>query len=191
MARGAARRVIKHGLFAAIVGPSGAGKDSLIRALAERLADDRGFAVVKRVVTREADAHEDHHTLDRETFDTQAGLGRFALTWRAHGLSYGVPAEVDEALASGMTLVCNLSRAAVEDARRRWPEVWVALVTATPETLAARLALRAREGHAERRARLERSADAAPDAIIENDGELAQAADRLYALLQTRRGIYA
>ena len=181
-----------RGLFAAIVGPSGAGKDSLIRALAQRLAADADFAVVKRFVTRAADIHEDHHSLDPFEFEQRARAGGFALTWRAHGLSYGVPAEVDQSLSEGRTLLCNLSRAAIADARRRWPEVWVALVTASPETLAARLAARGRESQEARRARLER-ADAAttPDAIIWNEGDLEAAADLLYARLQTRRKLLA
>jgi ribose 1,5-bisphosphokinase len=185
----------RRGLFAAIVGPSGAGKDSLIRALAERLADDPDFAVVKRFVTRAADIHEDHHSLDPVEFEQRARAGGFALTWRAHGLSYGVPIEVDAALGEGRTLVCNLSRAAITEARQRWPHVWAALISATPETLAARLAARGRETQTDRRARLER-ADAAdvaapPDAIICNKGALEVAADRLYALLQARRRVRA
>jgi ribose 1,5-bisphosphokinase len=185
----------RRGLFVAVVGPSGAGKDSLIRALAERLAGDPDFIFVRRCITRPPDAHEDHAALDPAEFEAQAQRGRFALLWRAHGLSYGVPIEVDAALRQGKVVVCNLSRAAVAEARRRWPEVWVALVTAAPETLAARLAARGREPPADRSARLDRAAAAEvaidADAIIDNDGDLAQAAERLYALLQTRRKVIA
>jgi ribose 1,5-bisphosphokinase len=178
-----------RGLFVALVGPSGAGKDSLIRDLAARFRGDPGFAVVKRYVTRAADAHEDHHTLDIESFEALAQAGRFALTWRAHGLSYGVPVEVDAELNGGRTLVCNLSRAAVSAARRRWPDVWVALVTASPATLAARLAGRGREAEADRGSRLARAplTETAPDVVIDNDGDFAEAADRLYRLLAARR----
>ncbi len=171
------------GLFVAVVGPSGAGKDSLIRALPR----DADLLIVKRTVTRAADAHEDHHTLDASAFEAQALAGRFALTWRAHGLSYGVPAEVDAALDEGKTVVCNLSRGAVDAARRRWPNVFAVLVTASPETLAARLAARGREAGADQRARLTREMDFRPDATIFNDGALAAAADRFYALLRERR----
>jgi ribose 1,5-bisphosphokinase len=179
------------GLFVAIVGPSGAGKDTLIRALAQRFSGDPRFAIVKRVVTRPSDDNEDHDTLDSEAFDAQARAGRFALTWAAHGLRYGVPIEVDQRLASGMTLVCNLSRAAVAEARNRWPDVLAALITARPETLAARLSARGREAAADRRSRLERASPAevalTADAIIENDGELSQAVDRLQSLIRSRR----
>jgi len=176
------------GLFVAIVGPSGAGKDSLIRAVALRFADNPAFLAVKRVVTRDADAHEDHHTLDRDGFAAAAENGRFALTWEAHGLSYGVPAEVDDALAAGKIVVCNLSRGAVPLARQRWANLLTVLVTARPETLARRLAARGREKIEDQIGRISRAAHAAidVDAVIENEGELADAADRLFAVLRER-----
>ena len=56
------------GLFVAIVGPSGAGKDSLIARGRRRAGADDVVAIVRRVVTRAADAHEDHDTLDDAAF---------------------------------------------------------------------------------------------------------------------------
>ena len=174
------------GLFVAIVGPSGAGKDSLIRAAAARFADDGNFFVVRRVVTRTSDAYEEHDTLDPAAFEAAAQAGKFALTWGAHGLSYGVPIEVDEAMRTGKIVICNLSRRAVDAARRRWPEVFAVLVTARPETLAARLAARGRENAEDRRGRLERSLDFAADAVVDNDGALEAAAEQLLALIAAR-----
>ena len=52
------------GLFVAIVGPSGAGKDSVIRGLSERLTAGDDVLVARRVVTRPSDAYEDHDTLE-------------------------------------------------------------------------------------------------------------------------------
>ena len=59
----------------------------------------------RRVVTRAADAHEDHDTLDLADFAAAVLEGRFALSWRAHGLSYGVPIAVDAAIARGQIVV--------------------------------------------------------------------------------------
>ncbi len=175
------------GLFVAIVGPSGAGKDTLIRAVAARFAG-RGPFAVKRTVTRASDENEDHFTLSPEAFEAAERAGAFALVWRAHGLAYGVPVEVDEAIASGRTALCNLSRGAVAAARRRFPRMLAVLVTARPETLAARIAARGRESEPDRLRRLERPEpdDFDADAVIVNDGALEDAAERLAALIAAR-----
>jgi len=130
------------GVFVAIVGPSGAGKDSLIRGLGERLTARDGVVIARRVVTRPCDDHEDHDTMDEAAFEDAEEAGRFALSWSAHGLSYGVPVEIDAAIEEGKLVVCNVSRAAVAGVRQRYVRSRVVLVTARPEILAARLAAR-------------------------------------------------
>lgn len=180
-----------RGLFVAIVGPSGAGKDTLIRGLRERLGETDGVFYVKRVVTRRADAHEDHDTLEESKFHEARELGRFALTWPAHGLLYGIPNCVDGQIASGGAVVCNVSRSVVADIRQRYLNSLVVLVTARPETLAARLAARGREGAEGRRERLDRAF--APDfafdadAIVRNDGDLGEAVAQLHDLVVSHR----
>jgi len=180
-----------HGLFVAIVGPSGAGKDALIQGLSARLGEADGVFCVRRVVTRRADRFEDHKTLEESEFLKARGRGRFALSWAAHGLHYGVPCEVDARLARGGAVVCNVSRAVVADVRRRYAHSLVVLVTARPETLAARLAARGREGSEGRRERLDRAfareAAFEPDAIIDNDGALVDAIGRLCDLVASHR----
>ena len=178
------------GLFVAIVGPSGVGKDSLIRAVAARFAGDPAFLAARRVITRISDANEEHDTLDLAAFEAARGNGRFALAWGAHGLYYGIPVEVDAAIAAGKIVIANLSRGAVGEARRRWPEVLAVLVTAKPETLAARLAERGREGVEDRRDRLNRTTRESfafePDAAIDNDGALETATEKLMDLIVKR-----
>jgi ribose 1,5-bisphosphokinase len=175
------------GLFVAIVGPSGAGKDALIRGLAERLGESDGVFYVRRIVTRCADAFEDHDTLAEEGFAAAQAEGRFALAWSAHGLHYGVPREIEAQLAAGGAVVCNVSRAMVAEVRRLYRPSLIVLVSARPETLAARLAARGREDGASLRRRLARSAVAEvafePDATIDNDGALDEAVARLHDLV--------
>ncbi len=182
-----AKALPSAGLFVAIVGPSGAGKDALIRGLAGRLGESDGVFAARRVVTRRADAFEDHDTLAEEAFAAARAEGRFALAWSAHGLHYGVPREIEARLAAGGAVVCNVSRAVVAEVRRLYRPSLVVLVTARPETLAARLAARGREDGARRRQRLARSAVAevaiAPDATIDNDGALDEAVARLRDLV--------
>ena len=182
-----AKALPSAGLFVAIVGPSGAGKDALIRGLAGRLGESDGVFTARRVVTRRADAFEDHDTLAEEAFAAARTQGRFALAWSAHGLHYGVPREIEARLAAGGAVVCNVSRTMVAEVRRLYRPSLIVLVTARPETLAARLAARGREDGASRRQRLARSAVAEvafePDATIDNDGALDEAVARLRDLV--------
>jgi ribose 1,5-bisphosphokinase len=102
-----------------------------------------------------------------------------------------VPREIEARLAAGHVVVCNVSRAMVAEVRRLYHPSLVVLVTARPETLAARLAARGRGDGASRRQRLARSAIVEvafePDATIDNDGALDEAVARLCHLVVARR----
>ena len=174
------------GAMVVVVGPSGAGKDSLIVFARDRLAGDPRFHFVRRVVTRPADAGgEDHAFVPPERFEEMAQAGAFALDWRAHGLAYGIPAEVDAVVAAGGVAVANLSRRAVAAARTRYPRVVVVEVTAPLPVLAERLAGRGRESAEAVAARLARSiTEPLDDAVrIDNAGPLEVAGERFVALL--------
>ncbi len=75
------------------------------------------------------DGSEDHDTISESAFDEGARNGAFALHWRAHGLGYGIPASVAADLAAGRSVVVNVSRAILDEARRRFPPVTVVSVT--------------------------------------------------------------
>src|SRR5487761_2171053 len=79
----------------------------------------------------------------------------FALRWRAHGLDYGIPEDIEDDLARGRIVIANVSRAVIADAAARFP-VRVIAVTAPAAILAARLAGRGRETEADIAARLAR-----------------------------------
>jgi ribose 1,5-bisphosphokinase len=102
-------------------------------------------------------------------------------------LRYGVPASVDAEIAQGRIVICNVSRAAVAAVRARYARACVVLVTASEETLAARLAMRGREPLDLQRARLQRAGElagfAAPDLTILNDGPLSEAAAAFHAFV--------
>lgn len=175
------------GVFVAIAGPSGAGKDSLIRAGRERLAADPRIVFARRVVTRTADASEEHDTLDPATFRQRAAAGAFALWWEANGLLYGLPAAILADLATGRIVVGNISRDVIDVARRRFARTLVVHVTASAEVLTERLAARGRESADERAQRLSRSLlreqAVEADVRIENNGDLADAAARLAGII--------
>lgn len=162
-----------------VVGPSGAGKDSLIRHARERLADHPGFVFPRRCVTRPPSDAEDNLELDEAAFDRVSAGGGFAASWAAHGLRYGIPAAIAAELRAGRHVVCNVSRTVVGGLRERFAAVLVIEVTAPPDVLAARLAGRGRAADGDPAERLARTARLAaleaPDVTVGNDGALEDA----------------
>jgi phosphonate metabolism protein PhnN/1,5-bisphosphokinase (PRPP-forming) len=170
-----------------VVGPSGAGKDTLINAARASLATDPRFVFPRRVVTRPAVASlEDHDSVTPEEFALQKANGAYALSWEAHGLRYGLPAQIVDDIASGRTVVMNGSRAMIGAAAARFPGTRVVLVEATTEVRGARLAGRGRETAAEVTARLAREVSVAvPDPIrVDNSGTVAEGIARFLAALR-------
>lgn len=171
----------------AVVGPSGAGKDTLI---AGALRAWPGLRLVRRVITRPAAAGgEDFDGVTEAEFAARKARGAFALDWRAHGLRYGIPG--DQVAGPG-DVVFNGSRAALPLAARVFPGLRVILVTAPDAVLAARLAARGREDEAGIRARLARAAYTLPEgisaAVVVNDGTVEEGIARLLAALQPVSG---
>jgi ribose 1,5-bisphosphokinase len=167
----------------AVVGPSGAGKDTLIEGA---IGACPGLVRARRVITRPSQAGgEDFEGCTSEQFARRKAAGEFALDWEAHGLCYGIPAGAFEGEGA---LVFNGSRAALPVALARFPDLLVILVTAPPEVLAARLAARGREAPEDIRARLARSAFALPEGcahrVVMNDASPAEGVRRLIAALQ-------
>ncbi len=184
-----------QGCLVCVVGPSGAGKDTLIALARASLAGEPRVLFPRRLVTRMSSRWEEHDTLSRAEFDAGVRGGRFALHWEAHGLGYALPGSVATSLAAGTTIVCNVSRTSLEAARQRFANVRVVLVTAPPAVIAERLAARGRDaggkGAGSVAGRMARAAmpDSAfvADAVIENVG----APDAGAALLIRQIGIWA
>ncbi len=156
-----------------VVGPSGAGKDTLLDGARMALAGNARVRFVRRVITRPADAGgEDHEAVTETEFTTRD----FALQWQAHGLRYGIPIDILDDLGRGMTVVANVSRGVIAEAARRF-SVRVIEVTAPPEVLAARLVARGRETATDVAARLTRAV-AVPQGVevvtVVNDGTVEQ-----------------
>jgi phosphonate metabolism protein PhnN/1,5-bisphosphokinase (PRPP-forming) len=165
-----------------VVGPSGAGKDTLLNAARRALAGDARFRFVRRVITRPADpAGEDHEPVT----DADFAARDFALQWQAHGLRYGIPADVAHDAASGVVMVANVSRGVIDEAATRFP-VRVIEVTAPPRILAERLAARGRETAADIAARLARTVPLPYNVVVEtvfNDASPEIGAERFLAAL--------
>ncbi len=162
--------MIGPGRLVLVVGPSGAGKDTLIAGARTACADDTSVVFPRRVVTRASSAAEHHDTVTAEMFDQGIAAGGFALWWDAHGNRYGIRAQIDEEIRAGRSVVCNVSRTVTGQARRRYARVTVVLVTAPPDVLAARLTARARASDGDVAARVARATglDADADVVIQN-----------------------
>jgi ribose 1,5-bisphosphokinase len=140
-----------------VIGPSGAGKDALMNAACNALTGDSGVVFARRVVTREALAGaEDHDVLTHEGFAQAEAAGEFILSWRAHGLAYGVPASIRRDLDTGRTVVVNVSRAVIEAAEALHYPIAVLHITARPDILGQRIAQRGRESAEDIAARIAR-----------------------------------
>lgn len=175
-----------------VVGPSGAGKDSVIDYACARIPPDAGVVFARRTVTRPADASgEGHIAVSPAEFDAQQASGAFAMHWQANGHSYGIGREVRDWLAAGRTVVVSGSRAHLPQARAEFPGIEVVQVSAPPGMLRERLLSRGREDPTRVRQRLARGAELAlPEASaalhIANDGVLAHAGEPLLAFLLRR-----
>ena len=170
-----------------VVGPSGAGKDTLINAAKSALAGDERYVFPRRVVTRHAIASlEDPDSVTPEDFALRAANGAYALSGEALGLRYGLPASIRDDIAAGRVVVMNGSRAIVDAARETFPGTVVILVDASADVRAQRLAGRGRESAAEVAARLAREAPAdIPNAIrVDNSGAVAEGISRFLTALR-------
>ena len=158
---------MSNGALVLVVGPSGAGKDTLIGAAKTALVEDLRFSFPRRVVTRTAMVElEDHDSVDVNEFARQKLRGAYALDWEAHGLCYGVPAAIDAAMVAGRVVVVNTSRRVIERAIEKYPNCHVLLVSARPVVRAARLAGRGRESAEDVAARLQREGAPVPEGIV-------------------------
>jgi ribose 1,5-bisphosphokinase len=162
---------IGPGRLILIVGPSGAGKDTLLGLARVACADDRNIVFPRRVVTREASAFEDNDQISHDGFARALAEDAYAMHWQAHGHCYGVPRAIDDEIRAGRTVIVNVSRTVICAMRLAYADVVVVSITAPPQVLAERLAMRARGSDGKIEHRLGRTVDdaaAAPDFTIMN-----------------------
>ncbi|MGS4944016.1 phosphonate metabolism protein/1,5-bisphosphokinase (PRPP-forming) PhnN [Meridianimarinicoccus sp. RP-17] len=168
------------GRLIAVVGPSGVGKDSVMRGMEGARP---GLLRLRRVITRPpGDPAEDFDAVDEVEFARRMAAGDFVLHWRAHGLSYGVPASLSADLSAGRDVLVNLSRGVLGQAARAFPSMVILRLSAPPAVLAARLRGRGREDAGDIAGRLARDGAVMPPDVpvvdLCNDGPLEATVDR-------------
>jgi len=162
---------IGPGRLILVVGPSGAGKDTLLGLAKAACADDRNVVFPRRVITREASASEENEEVSAGIFQEALTRGEYAMHWEAHGHCYALSRAIDDEIRAGRTIVANVSRTVIGAMRRAYAEVVVVSITAPPNVLAERLAMRGRNSDGKIEHRLHRTVEdaaAAPDVTIVN-----------------------
>lgn len=175
-----------------VVGPSGAGKDSVLDWLRRHLRAEAPVHWAQRTITRPADAGSElHESVDHAGFDHLSGESAFAMAWAANGLRYGIRRTEIAPIGRGIWVFVNGSRAHLAQALRSYPGLTVVHITASSETIHRRLVARGRESAAEVQARLARAPGfALPAGAIEvsNDAGLDDAGRALLRALEAHDG---
>jgi ribose 1,5-bisphosphokinase len=163
--------MVEAGRLILVVGPSGAGKDTLLGLAKAACADDPNIVFPRRVITRAASSSEDNEEVSPDGFQKALGRGDYAIHWEAHGHCYALSRTMDDELRAGRTVIANVSRTVIGAMRRAYRDVVVVSITAPPNVLAERLAMRGRSSDGKIEHRLGRTVEdtsAAPDVTIVN-----------------------
>ena len=178
---------IGPGRLVLVVGPSGAGKDTLLGLAKAACADNSNVVFPRRVITRAASASEENEEVSLGTFQEALARGDYAMHWEAHGHCYALPRAIDDDIRAGRTVVANVSRTVIGAMRRAYADVLVVSITAPPDVLAERIAMRARNSDGRLESRLHRmieDASTAPDATIVNTGSAEYHARQLVRVIK-------
>src|SRR5438093_6754163 len=182
----------EQGLLFVLSAPSGAGKDSVIKALQERGTD---FYVVASVTTRAPRPGESegnpYHFVSQEQFMQMVKNDELIEYANVHGNWYGQPRQViRDNLAAGRDVLLKVDVQGAATVRRKVPgAILIFLAPDSPEELAQRLVGRHTETEVERQRRL---ADAQLELaqqhwydyrIVNRQGHLQEAVDRLRAIM--------
>lgn len=177
-----------EGSLVYVMGPSGAGKDSVLGRARVLLPPEAPVVFAHRYITRPADiGGENHVAVTRAEFAMRRAYGLLAYHWHAHGNDYGVGREIHDWRAAGMTVVVSGSRDHFLRTGGLDSQARPVLITAPAERLKQRLAGRGRESAIEAAERLQRADAYEIDdprlVTIVNDGTLDEAAASFVRLL--------
>lgn len=185
----------QQGLLFALVGPSAAGKNTLMQGALQHFADLRQLPTATTRPMREGEqAGREHLFVSDEEF--QALIRREALIeWQiVHGKRYGVPRQtVEEAIQARSDLIADIEVLGASVLRREYPQntVLIFVTSPDPDTLEQRIRERGGADEAEIEMRLQRAkfemgfVPQSDYLIINHDVE--QATQELISIIQAER----
>lgn len=160
-----------------VVGNSGSGKDSIISGVVDKYSPGlTQIYVPKRYITRPASDTEKNISITPERFKEMQGKDQFALRWHIYNLDYGIPIEIDYWLNKGTSVIINVSRKIVKEAKEIYANIKVVFIYVPLEITIKRLKKRAREDSELLKERIERAKNnqlfPEADFTIDNSGKL-------------------
>lgn len=132
-----------------IVGPSGVGKDTLLRNIKDKI--DANF--ITRYITRIPSIDESNYYVDKKAFKVLDENKFFISTWEAHENHYGIS---KNQIKEGFNII-SISRAAIKDFEEYFDDVVTIEITLPRDILYERLKGRGRENEEQIQKRLNRS----------------------------------
>ncbi|MFM9993554.1 MAG: phosphonate metabolism protein/1,5-bisphosphokinase (PRPP-forming) PhnN [Burkholderiaceae bacterium] len=172
-----------------VIGPSGAGKDSLMKWVLQHKSASMNFHWAKRIVTRhptEGEGTDEY--VSAESFEKLLSSHMLAMHWSAHDIEYGILKSDLLCIESDTMVFINGSRSYLSQAIELFPKLCAVHITASAKTLEQRLYQRARESQDKILARLSRPELARPDLNIPwlemlNEGSLEDGGNKILSFL--------
>lgn len=170
-----------------VIGPSGAGKDSVVHTLRERWSLHLPVHWARRTITRAVQpGGEPHESVTPTDFTQLLESGALAMHWQGNGLRYGVRRSELAPLEQGHCVLVTGSRAHAPVVQRVWPACTLVHISAPSDVLRQRLTARGREDQQAIASRLGRDVEQdwpAETIRIVNDSTLTAAVETLHRAL--------
>ena len=181
-----------YGQLFLIVGNSGSGKDTLLREVLRQWPGSAGpIRIPHRYITRPTHDSEPFISVTSEGFADLKQQGKFCLTWHVYETDYGVPMTIINWLQQGDSVIVNVSRKIIPQARQLIPDLKVIFVSVPLEVTLQRIKARNREseddpGFQQRLARAkENQTFTEADFVVDNSMPLDEAVEALLKYMLT------
>ena len=132
-----------NGQLIVVVGPSGSGKDTLLKKVIKKIPNS---ILVKRYITRKKDIkNEDHYSISIKNFEDKILKKHFFVYWKAHGFSYGIPFKEIKKIDQGKTVIFNGSRKVLFKLKKKVNKVKIINITVQSTIIKKKLINQAKE----------------------------------------------